>query len=676
MQAGQHVTPTIRLVRPLGEGAMGCVWVAEHLALGTQVAVKLMARDYVQRPEFTVRFQREAQAAARLRSPHVTQVFDHGVTPEGEPFIVMELLEGETLRQRLKRHGHLPIEQVVRLVEQTAKALSRAHQLGIVHRDIKPDNLFLIDEEGEPFVKVLDFGIAKHVHPDVMGMTATGRTLGTPLYMSPEQFSAPKHIDHRTDLWALSVVAYEALTGRAPFVGDTFLALARSVCAGKFPMPSALRTDLPTGVDAWMARALQCDAAQRFESATQMAQAFATSAQRSAMPAPSTAFDDTAPASRPDEPVRPAQRAAPARPLQDVARAEGARGAAEARGHAGKEAAFDAAVLRRLFSRPSSGGERPERDVTPGVDVSQIQITDEPWEDARVLSLSIPGIKPSAVKLGSRGLTLYGGFSLGLVMCWELEARRWRWWRKHLARPLCFARAQSQTAIFLGCSDGNIRAIDAKNGATERTLQGHATSVRCVATSPTGQQLASCSDDKTVRLWNISTGELMFTGKEHSDRVRSVAFSPNGTVLASSANDSTIRLWDQSLRPLRVLRGSPGGVRSVAFSPDGAFLAAGCGDGTIRIWEMGKYEQPVRVLEGHSQRVVSVAFGWRGGVLASGSPDRSVRLWNVATGKPLRVLPRHGGAVESVALSLHGEHLASASDDGMVRVFSFSKTTG
>src|SRR5262245_20504038 len=110
MQAGQHVTPTIRLLRLLGEGAMGCVWAAEHLTLDTLVAVKLMTPDLVRRPELLVRFQREAQAAARLRSPHVTQVLDYGVTPEGEPYIVMELLEGETMGQRLLRVGHLPLD--------------------------------------------------------------------------------------------------------------------------------------------------------------------------------------------------------------------------------------------------------------------------------------------------------------------------------------------------------------------------------------------------------------------------------------------------------------------------------------------------------------------------------------------------------------------------------------
>src|SRR5262245_36259448 len=155
------LSPTLRLVRPLGQGAMGSVWVADHLTLTTQVAVKLMASSHPQDAEAMARFQREAAAAARIKHPHVAQVFDHGVTAEGAPYIVMELLEGEALKQRVQRYGALPLHEVVLIVRQTAKALARAHQLGIVHRDIKPENLFLIAVDDELFVKVVDFGIAK-----------------------------------------------------------------------------------------------------------------------------------------------------------------------------------------------------------------------------------------------------------------------------------------------------------------------------------------------------------------------------------------------------------------------------------------------------------------------------------------------------------------------------------
>ncbi|WP_437523846.1 serine/threonine-protein kinase [Sorangium sp. So ce726] len=271
MRPSQQITPTIRLVRPLAEGAMGRVWVARHLALNTDVAVKFMAPASVSDPELAARFRQEAQAAANIKSPHVAQILDFGVTPEGEPYIVMELLEGETLGQRLRRVRRLPLRDLLQLVTQAAKALSRAHRLGIVHRDIKPDNIFLVDVEGEMFVKVLDFGIAKQLQGDMGAITATGRTLGTPLYMSPEQFVGSKYIDHRTDIWSLAVVAYHALTGRLPFACKSLGDLANAVRNGNFLRPGSILPDLPATVDAWMARALQPDLELRFGSVLDLA---------------------------------------------------------------------------------------------------------------------------------------------------------------------------------------------------------------------------------------------------------------------------------------------------------------------------------------------------------------------------------------------------------------------
>ncbi|WP_437604235.1 serine/threonine-protein kinase [Sorangium sp. So ce590] len=273
MIAGQQVTDTLRLSRPLGQGAMGSVWVADHLTLRTQVAVKFISPAHAQNGDLVERFRREAMAAAQIKSPHVTQVYDHGMTSDGAPYIVMELLDGEDLKRRMQRLGALSPAEVARIVSQAAKALGRAHQLGIVHRDIKPDNLFLIDLEGEPFVKVLDFGVAKHIVEGELAMTATGSVLGTPLYMSPEQVLSSKHVDHHADLWGLGVVAYHALTGQFPFYAETFGALSVALHNGVFAPPSHVRPGLPRGIDAWMHRALQSRPEARFRSAKEMAEA-------------------------------------------------------------------------------------------------------------------------------------------------------------------------------------------------------------------------------------------------------------------------------------------------------------------------------------------------------------------------------------------------------------------
>ncbi len=174
-QPGQMVTPNVRLLELLGQGGMGCVWTAEHLALECRVAVKFLFADIARRDEsMLTRFEREAKAAARITSPHVVRTFDYGLLNNETPFIVMELLEGESLNDRIERVGRVSARDMGQIVTQTAKALRQAHNLGIIHRDIKPDNLFLVDpglgySEGEPmvedlFVKVLDFGIAKETH--------------------------------------------------------------------------------------------------------------------------------------------------------------------------------------------------------------------------------------------------------------------------------------------------------------------------------------------------------------------------------------------------------------------------------------------------------------------------------------------------------------------------------
>src|SRR3954469_24365119 len=160
IEAGRVLSERYRLIRPLGQGSQATVWVAEHLALTTQVAVKLIDRELAKRDDARERFKREATAAAQLRSAHVVQILDHGIDGE-QPFIVMEMLEGEDLFERLPRRGRLSLRETSKIVTQVARALSRAHAAGIVHRDLKPENVFLVPNEDDEQVKVLDFGVAK-----------------------------------------------------------------------------------------------------------------------------------------------------------------------------------------------------------------------------------------------------------------------------------------------------------------------------------------------------------------------------------------------------------------------------------------------------------------------------------------------------------------------------------
>jgi serine/threonine-protein kinase len=252
---------------------MGAVWLADHLALETEVVVKFMHEALGEDASSRERFSREAVAASQVKSPHVVQTFDHGVTPEGVAFIVMEKLDGQDLAHRVEQ-GVLSPKDTALIMTQTCRALGRAHQVGIVHRDIKPDNIFLCDVgSDEPFVKLLDFGIARSMNPKLDNKTRTGAMMGTPYYMSPEQFAGTKDIDHRTDLWSLGIVAYECLTGKRPFDADTIGGLAIAVHSGNFPVPSLIRPDL-AAFDPWFQKACARNMGDRFQSAKEFADAF------------------------------------------------------------------------------------------------------------------------------------------------------------------------------------------------------------------------------------------------------------------------------------------------------------------------------------------------------------------------------------------------------------------
>jgi eukaryotic-like serine/threonine-protein kinase len=261
-----------RLVRKLESGGMGSVWYAEHLVLSSPVAVKLLELEDQSSAAALPRFLREAQMAASLRSPHVVQILDYGVD-EQTPYIVMELLVGESLAVRLRRVTRLSPRETSAVVTQIARAVGRAHDAGIVHRDLKPANVFVVRDADVEVVKVLDFGIAK-AQASTDGNTRSGTFLGTPLYASPEQTQGARALDHRTDVWSLGVIAFECLLGLRPFGGDTFGAIVLAVCVKPLPVPSTCGA-VPLGFDDWFAQACARDPDQRFSSVRQAAEALA-----------------------------------------------------------------------------------------------------------------------------------------------------------------------------------------------------------------------------------------------------------------------------------------------------------------------------------------------------------------------------------------------------------------
>jgi eukaryotic-like serine/threonine-protein kinase len=288
--AGHVIADKYELEALVGEGGMGAVWRARHRQLEAPVALKLMSPAIASQPEALNRFLREARAAARLSSLHVVKVFDFGVDGD-TPFIAMELLQGESLRERLDRVGRLSAEQTLWVIRQASRALAKAHAGGIVHRDLKPENLFITQQEDE-LLKVLDFGVAKlsGAAGTPTTSTRTGALLGTPFYMSPEQARGIKSVDHRSDVWSLGVIAFECITGKLPFDSQAFGDLVLKICTLPVPVPSSL-AQVPEGFDAWFARVTERDPERRPQSVEELVEGLQSligpgSAARSAPMAP------------------------------------------------------------------------------------------------------------------------------------------------------------------------------------------------------------------------------------------------------------------------------------------------------------------------------------------------------------------------------------------------------
>ncbi len=263
VQPGGRVAGRFVVERPLGAGGMGAVYLARDEQLGEVVALKVIAGAALLDPAAADRFRREASAARRISHPNVVRIHDIG-EEQGVLFLSMEYIAGDSLSSLLSRHGTLPLPQLRDLVSQVCAGLGAAHEVGVVHRDLKPGNI-LVDGAN---VKIIDFGLARVSH--VEGMTATGMILGTPEYMAPEQIRG-RPVDARTDIYALGAVMYHALTGRPPFSGDSPIAIGFKHCNEVLVPPQQVKHDIPEAWSQLVTRAMAKDPASRFPSARDLA---------------------------------------------------------------------------------------------------------------------------------------------------------------------------------------------------------------------------------------------------------------------------------------------------------------------------------------------------------------------------------------------------------------------
>ncbi len=291
---GRVVGSRYRLERLLGVGGMGSVYLATHVQVGKSFALKMLHNEGAEGSSARERFLREARVAATVKHPGIVDVFDVGETEDGEPYMVMELLHGESLADRL-RNGKLAPHRAMKIAREVLAALGAAHAKGIVHRDIKPQNIFLEERGGEDVARVLDFGIAKDLGAEASALTHTGAAVGTALYMSPEQATARKDIDARADIWAVGVVLYEMLVGEPPFLAPTLSAVIAKIVTEDPPGMVAKNHDIARALEEIVFGALVRDPAKRTKSAESFAKSLEEFERREATTDPSLARTEAAP---------------------------------------------------------------------------------------------------------------------------------------------------------------------------------------------------------------------------------------------------------------------------------------------------------------------------------------------------------------------------------------------
>jgi WD40 repeat protein len=707
-----------RVLRLIGQGGMGMVFAAEDTYLRRPVALKVMKPALAADGTARQRFLREAQAAAAIRHEHIVTIYQVG-EERGVVFLAMEFLQGEPLDRWLRRGCRTGPDEVVRLGREIAVGLTAAHAQGLIHRDVKPANVWLEAlpaEAGDPSpryrAKLLDFGLARTARDD-LHLTRPGTVVGTPAYMAPEQ-ARGEAVDARCDLYSLGCVLYRLCTGRLPFPADNLMALLTALATESPPAVGDLAPDVPPALAELVLRLLARDPADRPPSAQAVVEELralerevvawsGTPGSRSGIEAPPADPTPTLPAA--PAKTRPAVRASRLRHLHVAAAVLLGAGA----------------VLAGLavFRLPTDGGELIVEVDDPNVAVQLNKTGGVTLEDrARdrryelragtrplpsgeyeiVVSEPAAGLEFSTRQLTirrGRGTTVRAWFrkpaGAGAAAAWQpgpadnvlhgLVARpavragvgNWQvttWFPR--SEVYAVAWAPGGRSFACGTAAGEVRIYDARTLRLVRLLDGHTNIVQALAWSPDGRRLASGSDDQTVRLWDAdgTPGPVL---RGHVGPVFGVAWAPDGKRLATGSWDGIVRLWDADGTPGPTLPGHTGPIQRLAWAPDGKRLASAGGDGTVRLWQADGTPGPV--LKGHDGWVYAVAFTPDGKRLASGGGDHTVRLWG-ADGTVGAVLKGHEDLVVSVAWSPDGTRLASASWDQTVRLWGADGTAG
>ncbi|MBN9118448.1 MAG: protein kinase, partial [Planctomycetes bacterium] len=708
--AGAHELPA-RLGRFevrtfVGEGSFAEVYRGYDPQLDREVALKVAKPGTLGTAKRVRRFLREARAAGNLRHPNIVPLFETG-EDAGRHFLVAAFIHGRTLGalvDEVRSAQGLPITEAARFARRLAEALAYAHAVGVVHRDVKPDNV-MVDERGEPLL--MDFGLAARSEPEDGDerLTQQGVAVGTPAYMAPEQArGALGEIGPAADQYALGCTLFELLTGRTPFAGPPEVQLLLHQTQPP-SSPRKLRPSVPRDLETICLKCLEKDPKRRYPDC----QAVADDLRRWMDEEPISARRPRIP----ERAVRWAKRNPAVAGLTFLVTlllvAVGVAGYAAALQYSAKYAAErDArrALERELYTNRITIAEREltrDEDVNLASDLlNQCHPDLRGWEWRYLCHLRDGGEHPSITAhtgglwiatFSPDGTKVATGSIDGTVCISDTAtARPLLTFRGHTIpgaglitsrQPpvMCVAFSPDGKRVASGSlfpnpfnlrqSVGTVLVWDAETGKVSATFRGHTGLVNCLAFSPDGTKVVSAGveRDNTFAVWDSGTGNLVSTVRGHTGLVSSIRFSPDGRLLATADTDGDVRLWAAAdYQPVGAIHAHQATIRGLAFSPTSGHLVTASFDGAIRVWEHATGKQ-VQNLRGHTGSALGVSISPDGKRIASCGFDNTVRLWDAETGREVITLRGHKETVWTVEFSPDGEQLVSASFDKTARIW-------
>ena len=615
-----------QIARVIGRGGMGIVLEAFDTHLHRTVAIKVLNPQYQTNEIARQRFCREGRAAAAISHEHVVPMYQVAKANEGEvAYLVMQLIEGDTLENRLATDRQLAPGEVARIGMQIAAGLSAAHKRDMVHRDIKPANIMIEAETNR--VKLTDFGLARAI--DDVKLTKTGMVTGTPLYMSPEQ-TLGETADERSDLFSLGAVMYEMATGVAPFQAPSAIGVMKRIMELNPEPPHKVNANVPRPLSDLIMSLLSKKPEDRPESAAEVATALASVVNEYG-------------------PISPLQ--VPAVAASEVKKLSGSYQRVQRRwafaGWAAAALAVMISVGSYVATRPDSGDSFPS-----------------------VLLPDNPGTVWS-VDFSPTGESIAAAIEDGSVRIWNIDdqkleksfsAHRGIVWmvEYHPTRPL----------VVTSGDDGEVKLWNAETFDLMRSWDA-GNAVRGVAFSPDGQRILAGDREGTLHVYDIDSGEEV-ASQTHPGSILGVDYSADGKLIASVGSDKTVYVFDaETLDQRQALTGHDGPIYNVTFAPEGNLLATVGWNKNVRVWNTETGVEALNLV-GSDGDVWGVAFCGDGTHLVTGDQEGTARGWDLATGECVVTLKGHTSAVHNVSLDPTAHRTATSSRDGTIRVWDMS----